>query len=151
MDSDDKVEVNKSYKSKYKKLIWIAKFINVNLSVDPSQSQCQSETTCFNMFLETLNSTIHIGSTPTFLFDLYLNTAYAAHYVYKSCLLQSVKYKSKVKPFFLTKVIWFQAKDLLRKVRPRTSYIGSTPTFLYFGFYSNRYICVLVQTVFSMC
>ena len=33
--------------------------------------------------LETLNFTIHIGSTPTFLyFDLYLNTAYAAHYVY---------------------------------------------------------------------
>ena len=30
--------------------------------------------------LETLNFTIHIGSTPTFLYlDLYLNTAYAAH------------------------------------------------------------------------
>ena len=29
--------------------------------------------------LETLDFTIHIGSTPTFLyFDLYLNTAYAA-------------------------------------------------------------------------
>ena len=68
----------------------------------------------FQHFLETLDFTIHIGSTPTFLyFDLYLNTAYAAHYyVYKSCLLQSVKYKSKVKPFFLTKDIRFQAKDL---------------------------------------
>ena len=33
--------------------------------------------------LETLDFTIRIGSTPTFLyFDLYLNTAYAAHYVY---------------------------------------------------------------------
>ena len=33
--------------------------------------------------LETLDFTIHIGSTPTFLyFDLYLNTAYAALYVY---------------------------------------------------------------------
>ena len=33
--------------------------------------------------LETLDFTFHIGSTPTFLyFDLYLNTAYAAHYVY---------------------------------------------------------------------
>ena len=33
--------------------------------------------------LESLDFTIHIGSTPTFLyFDLYLNTAYAAHYVY---------------------------------------------------------------------
>ena len=33
--------------------------------------------------LETLDLTIRIGSTPTFLyFDLYLNTAYAVHYVY---------------------------------------------------------------------
>ena len=33
--------------------------------------------------LETLDFTFYIGSTPTFLyFDLYLNTAYAAHYVY---------------------------------------------------------------------
>ena len=32
--------------------------------------------------LETLDYTIQIGSTPTFLyFDLYLNSAYAAHYV----------------------------------------------------------------------
>ena len=30
-----------------------------------------------------IDKTIHIGSTPTFLlFDLYLNTAYAAHYIY---------------------------------------------------------------------
>ena len=33
--------------------------------------------------LETLDHTIHIGSIPTFLyFDLYLYSAYAAHYVY---------------------------------------------------------------------
>ena len=33
--------------------------------------------------LETLDFTIHIDSTPTFLyFNLYLNTAYAGHYVY---------------------------------------------------------------------
>ena len=34
--------------------------------------------------LETLDYTIHIGSTPTFLyiFDLYLYSAYAAHYMY---------------------------------------------------------------------
>ena len=32
--------------------------------------------------LETLDYAIRIGSTPTFLyFDLFLNTAYAAHYV----------------------------------------------------------------------
>ena len=33
--------------------------------------------------LETLDHTIRIGNTPTFLyFDLYLYSAYAAHYVY---------------------------------------------------------------------
>ena len=33
--------------------------------------------------LETLDFTVHIGSIPTFLyFDLYLNTAYAEHFVY---------------------------------------------------------------------
>ena len=32
---------------------------------------------------ETLDFAFYIGSTPTFLyFDLYFNTAYAAHYVY---------------------------------------------------------------------
>ena len=35
--------------------------------------------------LETLAYTIRIGSTPTFFyFDLYLYSAYAAHYVYFS-------------------------------------------------------------------
>ena len=35
--------------------------------------------------LEMLDFTIRIGSTLTFFyFDLYLNTAYAAHYVYYS-------------------------------------------------------------------
>ena len=35
--------------------------------------------------LEMLDYTIRIGSTPTFLyFDLYLYSAYAAHYVYVS-------------------------------------------------------------------
>ena len=33
--------------------------------------------------LEKLDYTIHIGSTPTFLyFDLYLYSAYSAHYIY---------------------------------------------------------------------
>ena len=37
--------------------------------------------------LETLGYTIRIGSTPTFLyFDLYLYSAYAAHYVYFNVL-----------------------------------------------------------------
>ena len=36
--------------------------------------------------LEMLDYTIHIGSTPTFLyFNLYLFSAYAAHYVYIKC------------------------------------------------------------------
>ena len=43
--------------------------------------------------LETLDHTIRIGSTPTFLyFDLYLQSAYAAHYVY-------YLYTSMCKPF----------------------------------------------------
>ena len=38
--------------------------------------------------LETLDFTIRIGSTPTFLyFDLYLYSAYAAHYVYFTLML----------------------------------------------------------------
>ena len=38
--------------------------------------------------LETLDYTICIGSTPTFLyFDLFLYSAYAAHYVYVITLL----------------------------------------------------------------
>ena len=42
--------------------------------------------------LETLDYTIRIGSTPTFLyFDLYLYSAYAAHFVYQQCCLQPWK------------------------------------------------------------
>ena len=44
--------------------------------------------------LETLDYTIRIGSTPTFLyFDLYLYSAYAAHYVYltKDKLTKDIK------------------------------------------------------------
>ena len=38
--------------------------------------------------LETLDYTIRIGSTPTFLyFDLYLYSAYAAHYIYLSYII----------------------------------------------------------------
>ena len=38
--------------------------------------------------LETLDHTIRIGSTPTILyFDLYLHSAYAAHYVYSFVIL----------------------------------------------------------------
>ena len=41
--------------------------------------------------LETLDYTIHIGSTPTFLyFGLYLYSAYAAHYVYMIRMLTSI-------------------------------------------------------------
>ena len=48
--------------------------------------------------LETLDFTIRIGSTPTFLyFDLYLHSAYAAHYVYFSIhTLGVIKIKQKL-------------------------------------------------------
>ena len=47
-------------------------------SVGPSSSFLSDE----GPMLETLDYTIHIGSTPTFLyFDLYLYSAYAVHYV----------------------------------------------------------------------
>ena len=40
-------------------------------------------TFCHVNYVETLDHTIRIGSTPTFkYFDLYLYSAYAAHYVY---------------------------------------------------------------------
>ena len=48
--------------------------------------------------LETLDHTIRIGSTPTFLyFDLYLHSAYAAHYVYDKL----------VQLFVFTKLLFF--------------------------------------------
>ena len=44
--------------------------------------------------LKTLDFTFYIGSTPTFLyFDLYLNTAYAAHYVLCFSLTKGVRSK----------------------------------------------------------
>ena len=43
--------------------------------------------------LETLDFTIRIGSTPTFLyFDLYLYSAYAAHYVYNKKFTSKSKF-----------------------------------------------------------
>ena len=61
--------------------------------------------------LETLDYTIHIGSTPTFLyFDLYLYSAYAAH--------------------------WFLSDEgPMLETLDYTIRIGSTPTFLYFDLY----------------
>ena len=47
--------------------------------------------------LETLVYTICIGSTPTFLyFDLYLYSAYAAHYVYSYGIDTSSMMRSKI-------------------------------------------------------
>ena len=44
--------------------------------------------------LETLDFTIRIGSTPTFLyFDLYLYSAYAAHYVYFTNRMNCARFK----------------------------------------------------------
>ena len=44
--------------------------------------------------LETLDFAFYIGSTPTFLyFDLYLNTAYAAHYILCFSLTKGLRSK----------------------------------------------------------
>ena len=44
--------------------------------------------------LETLDYTIRIGSTPTFLyFDLYFYAAYVAHYVYITSLVALSKHR----------------------------------------------------------
>ena len=67
------------YKTKYKKVGVLP--IRIVSSVGPSSER--------NMILsnegptvETFDFILRMGSTPTFLyFDLYLNTAYAAHYV----------------------------------------------------------------------
>ena len=54
---------------------------------NPQMFNILSSSVCFlsdeGPMLETLDHTIRIGSTPTFLyFDLYLYSAYAAHYIY---------------------------------------------------------------------
>ena len=51
--------------------------------------------------LETLDHTIRIGSTPTFLyFDLYLYSAYAAHYVYFNVFAFFAPFAFNLQPFF---------------------------------------------------
>ena len=57
------------------------------MTIDRAASKaCYSETLFLSdegPMLETLDFAFYIGSTPTFLyFDLYLNTAFATHYVY---------------------------------------------------------------------
>ena len=48
--------------------------------------------------LETLDYTIRIGSTPTFLyFDLYLYSAYSAHYVYNNIIYFFTKFSKSTK------------------------------------------------------
>ena len=65
--------------------------------------------------LETINFTIRIGSKLIFLyFNLYLNTAYAAHYI----------------------LVFFDEEPTL-KTLDFTFYIGSTSMFLNFGLYLN--------------
>ena len=61
--------------------------------------------------LETLDYTIRIGSTPTFLyFDLYLYSAYAAHYVYDMYLaLKKLHYSVKdIISFLFLKHEWYE-------------------------------------------
>ena len=50
--------------------------------------------------LETLDHTLRIGSTPTFLyFDLYLYSAYAAHYVYLILIQVDVAVDTRMRHF----------------------------------------------------
>ena len=64
--------------SHYQKSIHGASYIHVSVLSDEGPT------------LEKLDYTIRIGSTPNFLyFDLYLYSAYAAHYII-SCLVQSI-------------------------------------------------------------
>ena len=61
------------------------------ISIDNTLPACLGNTFYFlsdeGTMLETLDHTIRFGSTPTFLyFDLYLYSAYAAHYVYYNFL-----------------------------------------------------------------
>ena len=89
---NDKVPVYRvCLKSKYKKVgvlpIWKVKF-NISsvgsfrVSVSFRVSISFRVSVLFRVSVS-LDFTFHIVSTPTFLyFDLYLNTAYAAHYVY---------------------------------------------------------------------
>ena len=76
-----------------KRLVWQPNgSTDMESKIERERALRQRET-CFHdvMFLsdegptlrKTSNFTFHIGSAPTFLyFDLYLNTAYAAHHVY---------------------------------------------------------------------
>ena len=63
-------------------------FVHAGLSAAPCLAMRSPVTIGFFLsdegpMLETLDYTIRIGSTPTFLyFDLYLYSAYAAHFVY---------------------------------------------------------------------
>ena len=73
----------KGYKSKYKKVgvLPIQIVIVSRFEHWPFVSE-NSDLSDEGQMLETLDYTIRIGSTPTLLyFDLYLYSAYAAHYV----------------------------------------------------------------------
>ena len=57
--------------------------MDVIISTDRKQKYIYMFLSDEGPMLQTLDHTIRIGSTPTFLyFDLYLYSAYAAHYVY---------------------------------------------------------------------
>ena len=76
--------------------------------------------------LETLDHTIRIGSTPTFLyFDLYLYSAYAAHYVYNIYNISSVGPSSE------REFIMFLSDEGSTLERSRFLYLQYT-NFLYF-------------------
>ena len=76
--------------------------------------------------LETLDHTIRIGSTPTFLyFDLYLYSAYAAHYVYIYIYIHYVKILSSpskiARCLLYTRAVGISASWVWRKLLYRNS------------------------------
>ena len=110
------------------------------------------------------NFNILIGITPTFLYlDMYLNTTYAAHYVYfrlyypcrhytnlfifrfvsehclrsTLCLFRTLLSVSAVhQPFYISICIWTPTQHAMF-ISDFTIRIGSIPTFLYFDLYLN--------------
>ena len=65
----------------------LATMVSVRISIHMNEVRYLATGTLFlsdeGPMLETLDHTIRIGNAPTFLyFDLYLYSAYAAHYVY---------------------------------------------------------------------
>ena len=88
--------------------------------------------------LETLDHTIRIGSTPTFLyFDLYLYSAYAAHYVYI--------YIITVRDYRWTKVTIVREKSFWVNALLHTWVVQGLPVFI--SIHSNESVFFLTENL----